>query len=85
MGIAKRNWEAVEGEFWVGVVKFKADSFFLGLFCDNTLRSRQLFCKGESIFMAEEIFNAALLSFILVPVGLIVGFLLLKVEGNEEV
>jgi hypothetical protein len=85
MGIAKRNWDAVEGEFWVGVVKFKADSFLVSLICDNTLRGRQLFCKGEPIFMAEEIFNAALLSFILTPVGLLVGFLLLKVEGNEEV
>lgn len=35
--------------------------------------------------MGEEIFNAALLSFILVPVGLVLGFLLLKVEGNKEV
>ncbi|WP_084639471.1 cytochrome b6-f complex subunit PetM [Geitlerinema sp. PCC 9228] len=34
--------------------------------------------------MGEEIFNAALLSFVLVPVGLVVGYMLLKAEGNEE-
>ncbi|MBE9126292.1 MULTISPECIES: PetM family cytochrome b6-f complex subunit 7 [unclassified Coleofasciculus] len=34
--------------------------------------------------MSAEIFNAAVLSFTLVLVGLGLGFLLLKIQGGEE-
>jgi len=34
--------------------------------------------------MSAEMFNAALLSFVLIPVGLSLGFLLLKLQGGEE-
>jgi cytochrome b6-f complex subunit 7 len=34
--------------------------------------------------MATEIFNAAVLSFSLILVGLAIGFLLLRIQGSEE-
>lgn len=34
--------------------------------------------------MSGEIFNAAILSFVLILVGLSMGFLLLKLQGGEE-
>lgn len=34
--------------------------------------------------MGAEIFDTALLCFILIPVGLGLGFLLLKIQGGEE-
>ncbi|QZZ21159.1 PetM family cytochrome b6-f complex subunit 7 [Leptothermofonsia sichuanensis E412] len=34
--------------------------------------------------MSGEIFNAAILSFILVLIGLSLGFLMLKIQGGEE-
>jgi cytochrome b6-f complex subunit 7 len=34
--------------------------------------------------MGGEIFNAAIISFVLVLVGLGVGFLMLRVQGGEE-
>jgi cytochrome b6-f complex subunit 7 len=46
----------------------------------------KLFCectrKGET--MNPEIFNAAVLCFTLILVGLGLGFLLLKIQGGEE-
>ncbi len=34
--------------------------------------------------MSGEMFNAAILSFALIPFGLALGFLLLKIQGGEE-
>ncbi|PSB20340.1 cytochrome B6 [Phormidesmis priestleyi ULC007] len=34
--------------------------------------------------MSGEMFNAAILSFTLIPIGLALGFLLLKIQGGEE-
>ncbi|MGJ3252674.1 MAG: cytochrome b6-f complex subunit PetM [Elainellaceae cyanobacterium] len=34
--------------------------------------------------MASEIFNAAILSFSLILVGLALGFLMLRIQGGEE-
>lgn len=40
--------------------------------------------KGDAKVMSGEIFNAAILAFTLIPVGLGLGFLLLKLQGGEE-
>lgn len=34
--------------------------------------------------MGGEMFNAAVLSFVLILVGLVLGFVLLKIQGGEE-
>jgi cytochrome b6-f complex subunit 7 len=43
----------------------------------------QLYLRG-TLVMGPEFYNAVILSFVLILVGLSLGFLMLKIQGGEE-